>query len=200
MKLPKSVRKNLLSSGHSGRSITHAFIVPATLMFILAWLPAQALLARECVKVVFNRYCLGGETATDIERLPTPPEVSQNDQGDTIYRFIEDGKTVLLSARNGITTAITRHEQPGGWINYTAWKVKLVRLYGRGIDLSNFPRYASSRSSRLNAINAGRGHAEFEWEQPDFKVALIWDNADFIKLQYLLTSNDQSELNNTEGL
>lgn len=137
---------------------------------------------------------------TDIKSLTSPPDETQTDSGDTIYRFQEDGKTILLRSKNGVTTAITRQETPGGWINYTAWKVKLVRLYGRGIDLSDFPRYASSRSSRLNAINAGRGHAEFQWDQPNFKIKLVWDNAEFITLQYLLTAENLSEPNNSEGL
>ena len=149
--------------------------------------------------MVFNQYCLGGSTERNLAHLATVPEGLETADGEKEFTFVDQGKTIILRSRNEITTVVTRHETPGSWINYTSWKVKLVRLYGRGKDLSSFPRYATSRSSRLNAINAGRGHAEFEWDQSHFAIKLIWDSPDFINLRYLLTTQP-IESNNTEGL
>lgn len=167
---------------------------------ILACLPYQSLLAEDCVKQVFNRYCLGGDIRENLEIVAPDLLADLTKEAEQSLSLVSAGKTIELGIENGITVNVTRLEEPGDWINYTAWKVKLVRLYGRGTELSNFPAYAGSRSSRLNAINAGRGHVEFAWEQPGYTVKLTWDHPDHIKLQYLLTSAPQSGPENTEGL
>ncbi len=167
---------------------------------ILACLSGQSLHAADCTKLVFNKFCLGGDTSVNIANVTPPPEPELSEDGSQTYSFDDNGKTIILKSSDNITTSITRLETPGGWINYTAWKVKLVRLYRRGTDLSNFPPYATSRSSRLNAINAGRGNAEFEWDLNQFVIKLIWDHPDFIKLQYLLTTTPDTGPNNSEGL
>lgn len=168
-------------------------------LLILACLTASPLRASDCVKTVFNTYCLGGETAANLAHLPTPPEPVIDSETET-FVFEDEGKTHELVSRDGLTTIIVRRETPGGWINFTAWKTRLVRLYGRGEDLSSFPRYAASRSSRLNAINAGRGHAEFRWVETGYTIRLVWDNADYIALRYELNDNPDQQLDNTEGL
>ncbi|HBR97750.1 MAG TPA: hypothetical protein DD979_10285 [Gammaproteobacteria bacterium] len=156
--------------------------------------------AETCAKVVFNRYCLGGDNADNLAHLPTAPPVQTAADGEEEFTFEEGGKVIRLRARDGITVAVSREERPGGWINYTAWKVKIVRLYGRGTDLSSFPPYAGSRSSRLNAINAGRGHAEFEWPLEEFTIKLVWDHPDYIQLQYLLAPQLDAGIDASEGL
>ena len=167
---------------------------------ILACLPYQSLYAADCVKQVFNRYCLGGDIQEILAEV-APDRLSElTEETEKPISLVDGGKTIILTSKNGTVMDVTRLEEPGDWINYTAWKVKLVRLYGRGTELSNFPAYAGSRSSRLNAINAGRGYVEFAWEQPGFTVKLVWDHPDYIKLQYLLTSAPQSGPENTEGL
>ena len=200
MKLTDKIQKSASSDDQGIITRPGKLLLACFSLISLTWLAHTPLAARECAKVVFNQYCLGGETDTSIAHLTDPPTVTETDDGNTIYSFVENGKTIMLQSQDNLTLAVTRLETPGGWINYTSWKVKLVRLYGRGSDLSDFPAYAGSRSSRLNAINAGRGHAEFEWDQTHYRIKLIWDNPDFIKLQYLLTTDNQTEPDNSEGL
>ncbi|MDO6461995.1 hypothetical protein Q4485_14890 [Granulosicoccaceae sp. 1_MG-2023] len=168
-------------------------------LWILAWLAVTPLHAEECVKMVFNTYCLGGDTAENLAHLASPPP-AREEAGRQYYEFDDGGKTHRLISRDGRTVAVTRHETPGGWINFTAWKTRLVRLYGRGEDLSDFPRYAASRSSRLNAINAGRGHAEFRWSEAGYTIRLVWDNPDYIALRYELDDKPAPAPGNTDGL
>ena len=168
-------------------------------LLILACISASPLAADECVKTVFNTYCLGGDTIANLAHLSS--QASPTTEGETQqYVFEDDGKTHELLSHNGTTVAIVRRETPGGWINFTAWKTRLVRLYGRGEDLSNFPRYAASRSSRLNAINAGRGHAEFRWLETGYTIRLVWDNPDYVALRYELNDNPDQAADNFEGL
>ncbi len=166
---------------------------------ILACIGSQTAYADDCVKQVFNRYCLGGSIDTYLEAENTPQTIAL-ENGDTQYLLQDNKKTIVLTTHENNITTITRRETPGDWINFTAWKVKIVRLYGKGEDLSDFPRYASSRSSRLNALNAGRGHAEFAWDQQDHVIKLIWDTPDFVKLSYQLSDSETGEPENSEGL
>ena len=137
----------------------------------------------DCHKLVFNRYCLGG----DASLLPASPGTQQL-PGDGLHEFEEthQGKTVRLALDNGQLVTVVRYETPGGWLNFTAWKARLDRLYGSGKDLGHFPAYASSRSSRLNAINAGKGYAHMSWPQDGWSVELIWNHRDRIELRYQL--------------
>lgn len=130
-----------------------------------------------CVKRVFNHYCLGGEA----------PQTAQQD-ADTL--LIEDARgDVELSLQDGIITAVSRAISPADWLRYTDLKVKLVRLYGTATDASSFPRSATSRSSRLNSIRAGRGYAATYWDQPGWRVALDWRELDQMQLRYELAAD-----------
>ncbi len=140
-----------------------------------------------CLKRVFNHYCLGGEApagAADSVQIPDA-------QG-----------TVSLALADGTIRAVSREIRPANWLNYTDLKVKLVRLYGTATDASDFPRYATSRSSKLNTIRAGRGYAATRWEQSGWVVILEWRNLDHLSLRYELLENtdNQSPVNALEGL
>ncbi|GEM_PF-1734400 len=154
--------------------------------------------AEDCVKRVFTRYCLGGPVAGLLDERA--PSAERGDDGLTRYRLEDAGKTVVIGARDGRIVSVIRHERPGGYLNFTDWKVKLVRLYGRGEDLSSFPHYAASRSARLNAINAGRGFALASWPQDGWTVSLRWDNPDHVQLEYQLAAPVQAPPAEEEGL
>ncbi len=156
--------------------------------------------ANDCIKQVFNRYCLGADIKESLAGIIPDPKTLLLDNNKTLNRFEDSGKVIEITADNNITVKVVRQETPGGWINYTAWKVKLIRLYGRGRDLSSFPAYASSRSSRLNAINAGRGSAKNKWDQEGYSIILIWDNPQFLELQYVLKQDKINTTQNSEGL
>ena len=136
-----------------------------------------------CTKQIFNRYCLGGTQDT----LPTSIDPVSSVRGAIIYRVQDEKKHLKLTLRNGRIDVVSRRESPGGWLNFTAWKAKLGRLYGRGEQIGQFPAYATSRSSRLNAINAGKGYAHWRWQQLGWSVSLIWDHRDYITLRYKLS-------------
>lgn len=155
-------------------------------------------LSEDCVKQVFRSYCLGGEISSLLQQR----EAQSQETRDGLLRhvFDDDGKRVEVSSRDGRIVSVTREEVPGSYLNFTDWKVKLVRLYGRNEDRSTFPSYAASRSARLNAINAGRGSALAAWPQDGWEVALRWDNPEFIRLEYHLDITDTAAPAEEEGL
>ena len=150
-------------------------------------------LSSDCVKLVFNRFCLGGPS----ESLPAVEPLPERSQETEYFQVLGSDKYLEVGVVNDQISLLTRYEQPGDWLNFTDWRSKLIRLYGQPEDLSSFPAYASSRSSRLNAINAGRGYAHVRWQQPGFSIALVWNHRDHIELRYQLdaaaipSSNDE---------
>ena len=165
-----------------------------------------AAMAQDCLKQVFNRFCLGGpvtsiELTAEAPGTDTPlPQTAATDSlsgqsedspaqsGSSQYRV--DDKTIIVEFNDdNKITRVSRFEIPGTWLNYTDWRSKIVRLYGRGQNLSTFPSYAASRSARLNALISGRGYARMNWPQDGWSVELIWNDTRHIELKYSLSES-----------
>lgn len=132
-----------------------------------------------CRKFVFAKYCLGGGT----EALAlSPVEGASN-----LFTDGEDQPHTQLEIVDDRIVAIERRVQPGGWREFDLWRKRLERVYRSGEDSSTFPRYAASRSSRLNAIRAGRGSARVDWQQEGWMLSLIWREPEAIHLRYAVS-------------
>lgn len=144
-----------------------------------------------CVKKVFNTYCLGAPAAADI---------SWNENGE---HTIKDARgDITLTMRDQRIVAVSRRLSPANWLSFTDLKVKLVRLYSTATNTSEFPLYATSRSSKLNAIRAGQGFAGARWDQADWAVLLEWRSLDSMQLRYEISaeSTDNASDDTLEGL
>ncbi len=150
--------------------------------------------AADCVKLVFNAVCLGGPADT----LPPGSRAPANGNGSVTLAAGES--PVRVEVRERLIVAVQREEPPGSWLNYLDWRNKLIRIYGIGEDLSEFPPSANSRSSRQNAINLGIGRAHTNWEQDGWRVAVIWDNREHVTLRYELHEARPAAVPDTEGL
>ena len=149
----------------------------------------------ECVKLVFNALCLGG-TAQTLPRNAGPVPASGNGE----LRFQTRDKNVHVELEDGLIVHVWREEPPGSWINYLEWRNKLIRVYGRGTEEKDFPPSATSRSSRLNAVVRGEGRVTTFWEQPGWRVAVIWDKQEYVRLSYRLQDPTETGSSGTEGL
>ncbi|MGB0866213.1 MAG: hypothetical protein ACPGSC_06870 [Granulosicoccaceae bacterium] len=129
-----------------------------------------------CLKRVFNQYCLGGAAPEGAPR-DSESHLTADAQGN-----------IALQIREGRIVAVSRQLQPANWISFTELKVKLVRLYSTAKDVSDFPLYATSRSSKLNAIRAERGYAAARWERLGWAIQLEWRSLDHLTLRYELTT------------
>jgi hypothetical protein len=149
----------------------------------------------ECVKMVFNIVCLGGTAQSLPGDVGPVPE-----SGTGKLRFENRGRNVHVELDDGRVVHVWREEPPGSWINYLEWRNKLIRVYGRGTEEKDFPPSATSRSSRLNAVVRGEGRAATSWEQPGWRVAVIWDKQEYVQLSYRLQDPTQSGSSGSEGL
>ncbi len=139
-----------------------------------------------CLKQVAETFCLGGDAAAISAQGES---ITDNDDPElTLSDYQLDDRQLRVAARDGVIVTISRLESPGSWINYTNWKKRIIRIYGQGEDTSTLPAYATSRSSRRNAINSKKGRAAMRWPQSDWQLELIWDNTDHLELRYSLTS------------
>ena len=176
--------------------------LPKYTLFFLTFIFTSATVSAEaCVKLVFSEFCLGSQiTPQSLENQLKfiPKKDSQKDE--ILHYFSAADKRIIVTTQQNKITAVERHEIPGGWLNFTAWKVKLVRLYGRGKDQSSLPSYATSRSSRFNVIKAGKGIAKVNWPQENWTVTLLWDDPEFIRLQYTLEQSQPSVRKKAEDL
>lgn len=160
-----------------------ALALAATLCALASPSPARA--DASCLKQVFGLYCLGGAAPAG---APADGE------------HAADEHTQLL-LRDGRIQAVSRQLQPADWLRFNELKVRLVRLYSTAEDVSDFPRYATSRSSKLNAIRAGRGYAAARWQQPGWAVQLEWRTLDHLLLRYeRLAPTPTSATDTLEGL
>ncbi len=172
-------------------------IVRPSVLLVLALMtlfPTQDIEAEQCVKKIFNRYCLGGPESA----IPDSADKTSDAGGVATYRILDAKKRIELTTHDGRISSVTRHETPGSWMNFSDWKAKLLRLYGRGEDIGHFPAYATSRSSRLNAINAGKGYAHMRWQNTRWSVSVIWNHRDYVALHYELNATSQTSAD--EGL
>lgn len=161
-------------------------------VFALSVLYAPSSHATEpCLKQVFNRYCLGG----------APPDGLLADKDNRIHIESPQGKVTLQLHGNRISS-VSRELTPANWLRFTDIKVQLVRLYSTATDISDFPRYATSRSSKLNAIRSGRGFAAARWEPADWAVVLEWRTLGNMQLRYehLVSTALPAPTDNLEGL
>lgn len=147
--------------------------------------------ADTCIKQVFNHYCLGAEAPAELL-----------DENNSTVEVDDSNGKVTLTIKDARIVAVSRDISPANWLSYTDLKVKLVRLYSTAEDISDFPRYATSRSSKLNAIRAGRGYAASRWEQDGWAVELGWRSLDNMQLRYELhtPSDANTPINALEGL
>ena len=169
--------------------VNSRLLILPLLVSVLAAAPSQA--DEPCLKQVFNHYCLGG---------PAPTGLTADEKGQVT---IDDAKgKIALQITDGRIITVSRELRPANWLNFTDLKGKLVRLYSTATDVSDFPRYATSRSSKLNAIRAGRGYAASRWEQKGWAIQLDWRSLDSMQLRYELHTpvDATSQINTLEGL
>ncbi|MEM6987839.1 MAG: hypothetical protein AAF499_15030, partial [Pseudomonadota bacterium] len=109
----------------------------------IATQPARADDAETCRKQVFGNYCLGGDVSALSLTAVDGLENTFTDSNGESHTLLEVDDSTLL--------AVERRVEPGGWREYDRWRKRLERVYRSGVDSSTFPRYAASRSSKLNA-------------------------------------------------
>ena len=127
-----------------------------------------------CLKLVFDRYCLGGDLGPLLRQGPKP-YVEQTD-GKRHALVYQEGHDLVyvLAFRNRIYKVLRRY-RTASQLRFDDLYGLLRSKYGPGEDHSQFPPYASIPSRRLGSIRRGDGRAIHVWK-PDsaWHVELTW--------------------------
>ena len=161
------------------------------LLFLLL-LPTPGVQAEEqCLKVVFNQYCLGG----DIRQLQRqkPQFIHQQREGERFALIYGEGREriYILSYQNRIYK-IVRKYQPATRLNYLDLKELLTSKYGVPDDSSQYPERAKGLASRIGAIRRGEGQALLTWRPPgqEWYLQLGWNREMGLNLAYIVDRLD----------
>lgn len=129
----------------------------------------------ECVKKVFDRFCLGG---------PIPEGYDRLEEGAYIYE--KDGEPpVIVGAFKERIVRVSRLYRPDGWDVYRDLLARLRARYGPGEDRSTYPEYATDDYKREIAIGAQRGEALHYWDEGEWFLMLLWSRRGGITVTYV---------------
>ncbi|EGV33056.1 hypothetical protein ThidrDRAFT_0734 [Thiorhodococcus drewsii AZ1] len=165
----------------------------------LALLGTDARADEPCLKLVFGRYCLGGDVNAILQTTP-PPLVRQN-QGDSLALVYPDGanRLYVLAFTNRIYKVV-RAYNVATQLRFDDLYNSLREKYGPGEDRSRFPEYASTPTSRLASIRRGEGRAIHHWTaSSSWFIELSWTREMGISLAYIATDLNARRAAQVEG-
>jgi len=170
-----------------------------------AWLlfagaPVQA--AEECLKLVFDRYCLGGDINL-LMRQDTGMLHNQS-EGDRLAVIYPEGRDlVYVLGYKGRIYKVVRKFAIETQLKYDDLLNLLTDKYGPSSDLSQFPAYARSQASKIGAIRRGDGRSIHGWKPSgqQWHVRLSWTREMGLSLEYIAdTLVDAQMRREMEGL
>jgi hypothetical protein len=167
----------------------------AGLVLVLAAIPAQAQPQSQdtCLKLVFGRFCLGGDTGSLQQEGPRP--VIRLPDGERLALVFQDGpeRIYVLAFRDRIYKVVRRY-RGSSQLRFDDLYGVLREKYGPGDERSRFPSYADTPSRRLSSIRRGEGQAFYYWKPADsWHIELTWTREMGISLAYVATERDRQQ-------
>lgn len=155
--------------------------------------PSLSLAGESCLKLVFERYCLGGDVNALLREGPQPQY--ERAEGDRLAYILPEGpeRIYVLSFRGSIYKVLRRY-RTATQLRYEDLYALLSGKYGPGEDRSRFPPYATTASRKLGSIRRGDGRAVHHWKPAEeWFVDLTWTREMGLSLAYVAT-----DLNNEQ--
>jgi hypothetical protein len=165
----------------------------------LLLLPLAGYPDQTCLKLVFNRYCLGGDVNQWLHTNPQP--LVRHPQGERLALiYPENRERVYVLAFRGQIYKVLRRYRQATQLKYEDLYALLRDKYGLGEDRSEFPEYALNAASRLGAIRRGEGRATHVWEPQDapWHIELNWTREMGLTLAYIADALDEQQQRATE--
>jgi len=147
------------------------------ILFVIA-LPLPVYSADQCLKLVFNEYCLGGGAAALIYRKA--PLMKEGELVRLVLGYQDDGQLTYVFTHNGVIVAVTRSLEPASKSTYLEYKKKLTAIYGKS--------HLLKKDQNL-------------WVRGDLRLMLDWSNKQSVTLSYLhWPLYDEMNTSGAEGL
>lgn len=155
---------------------------------------------RDCLKQVFDRYCLGGQ----ISSLPKAEAIQQGDRPGEIKHLFSD---VVVTSLNGKIVGVTRLDLGATLMDYLELRGSLRAIYGDETDLSwrlvengstlNGSDASGALEGLQDAIESGQARMQHLWPTDNFAISLYWSE---VGLSLTYETQDWFLERNTGGL
>ncbi|MGD8206904.1 MAG: hypothetical protein PVH47_02380 [Thiohalocapsa sp.] len=180
------------SSKRRGRRVwPFAWLYPWVLA-VLCCLPVAAVAQAPCLKLVFNRYCLGGDVNALAQQLPP---VLRDDEGHRVALIYYEGRDrIYVLAWRGRIYKVLRRYPVASKLRYEELYLILREKYGDGEDRSRFPADATTAGRKQIAIRRGEGVAAHVWQaSEDWHLELSWTRELGLALAYIADELDRAQ-------
>jgi hypothetical protein len=161
------------------------------LLLVLAVPGASA--EEPCLKLAFDRYCLGGDVKALSPQWGQPS--FRESEGERLGLVFQDGpEQVYVLAFKGRIYKVVRRYRAATQLRYDDIYSALRQKYGEGEDHSRFPPYATTPARRLGSIRRGDGRAVYSWQPAaGWSIELSWTREMDIALAYVATELDAQQ-------
>ncbi|NCC26776.1 MAG: hypothetical protein EOM22_01135 [Gammaproteobacteria bacterium] len=162
--------------------------IAAIITLLIAAFASSAAFANEpCLKMVFGRYCLGGDVGPLLQTVP-PPLVRQEQDASLALVFVDGPDRLYVLAFNRKIYKVVRAFGVSTQLRYEETYAALRDIYGLGEDRSRFSPDATTPGRRLVAIRRGEGVAMHVWTpSPAWRIELSWTREMGLALAYVAT-------------
>lgn len=141
--------------------------------------------ADPCLKLVFGRYCLGGDV-NPLLQSPPPPLTQETAERSLALVFADELDQVYVLAYGGRIYKVLRAYRIATQLRFDEIGALLREKYGPSEDQSRFPEYASTPGRRLAAIRRGEGRALLVWRPaPAWHIELTWTRELGLSVAYI---------------
>lgn len=156
-------------------------------------------IADQCLKKVFNKYCLGGEIVKITNARK--PDGTLDDKGAGIIIYQDPKGITVINTWKGLIHIVAREYTPGTMLVFNDKLEKLSSKYREGKSESYYPHKVSSDGMRQLFIKNGEARERVRWQMEGWNVVLNYDNPSKVGLIYFhnAISEDRSK-NIDEGL
>lgn len=152
-----------------------------------------------CFKMVFGRYCLGGDVRPLLQAVPPP--IARQDQGASLALvFVEGPDRFYVLAYTNRIYKVVRAYGVSTQLRFDEIVGALREIYGPGEDRSRYPEDATTPARRLVAIRRGEGRALYVWAPaPTWRIELSWTREMGLSLAYVATELSAARAAEAEG-
>ncbi|MCG6941078.1 MAG: hypothetical protein LJE69_07490 [Thiohalocapsa sp.] len=154
------------------------------LLLLALLVPAAGHAQQQCLKLVFNRYCLGGDVNALAQRMPPALRQDEGERVALVYYEGQDRDYVL--AWRGMIYKVLRDYRIASQLHYDDLYRLLREKYGDGEDQSSFPGYAHTPGRKQISIRRGEGRAVHVWQTgAGWHLELSWTRETGLALTYI---------------
>jgi hypothetical protein len=165
-------------------------VLMVMLIGALLWSPVAA--QQPCLKLVFNRYCLGGDV--NLLAQQSPPALRQEDGERVALIYYEGPERIYVLAWRSRIYKVQRRYRIASQLRYEELYQLLREKYGEGEDRSQFPAHARTSSRKQIAIRRGEGLAAHVWKVPEgWRLELTWTREMGLSLAYVADELDRQQ-------